>query len=68
MIIMIMVFKQLPSGHLQLVIFFSNHFSTSLVSDNEIEECYLLQIRQIKAVPHSCLALKYYNLGGTGGV
>lgn len=63
-----MVFKQLPSGHLQLVIFFSNHFSTSLVSDNEIEECYLLQIRQIKAVPHSCLALKYYNLGGTGGV
>lgn len=43
-----MVFKQLPSGYLQAVIFFSNHFSTSLVSDSEMEECYLLQITQKK--------------------
>lgn len=43
-----MVFKQLPSEYLQAVIFFSNHFSTSLVSDSEMEECYLLQIMQKK--------------------
>lgn len=70
MIIMMVVFKRLPSEHLQVVIFFSNHFSSFLVSDNEIgiEECPLLQVRQIKAVPHSCLPLKYYNLGGAGRV